>query len=105
MEEVGTEELISVAKEAGSWAVVWDLERTVEGEAVVVAAAAEGMAEEEAVAVEEEAAVAVKRLVLDLHFPEIQRRELKGSRKPPKQQRRMSITANPYNKNPDFRQN
>lgn len=76
MEEVGTEELISVAKEAGSWAVVWDLERTVEGEAVVVAAEEEeGMAEEEAVAVEEEAAVAVKRLVLDLHFPEIQRRE------------------------------
>lgn len=78
MEEVGTEELISVAKEAGSWAVVWDRERKVEGEAVVVAAAAaEGMAEEEAVAVavEEEAAVAVRRLVLDLHFLEIQRRE------------------------------
>lgn len=63
-------------KETGSWAVVWDRERTVEGEAVAAAAAAEeeGMAEE-AVAVEEEAAVAVKRLVLDLHFPEIQRRE------------------------------
>lgn len=59
-------------KETGSWAVVWDRERTVEGEAVAAAAEEEGMAEE---AVEEEAAVAVKRLVLDLHFPEIQRRE------------------------------
>lgn len=61
-------------KETGSWAVVWDRERTVEGEAVAAAAEEEGMAEE-AVAVGEEAAVAVKRLVLDLHFPEIQRRE------------------------------